>query len=223
MLDGEPDLESLTMAFFETRDAGNLYYLKGHTRDTAKYAYMQQVGVSSTIVHRSCLSRRLERVIRVELCGQCRIYARRQGTSFWFILYQTTYVSLFNYNTLMNIPNPVDIIPSPNPNILLSSAIPAAELALSSVHNNFPPITSYLLVSARTLALVHAIQIQNKDLGTSVRAYINAHSGAFMGLTEFVSKVDYRVLPIMKETSLEGFDARERLECDDEFVGLAQR
>ena len=66
------------MAFFETRDAGNLYYLKGHTRDTAKYAYMQQVGVSSTTVHRSCLSRGLERVIRVELCGQCRIYARRQ-------------------------------------------------------------------------------------------------------------------------------------------------
>ena len=66
------------MAFFETRDAGNLYYLKGHTRDTAKYAYMQQVGVSSTIVHSSCFSRGLERVIRVELCGQCRIYARRQ-------------------------------------------------------------------------------------------------------------------------------------------------
>ena len=150
------------MAFFETRDAGNLYYLKGHTRDTAKYAYMQQVGVSSTIVHRSCLSRGLERVIRAVLCGQCRIYARRQGTSFWFILYQTTYVSLINYNTLTNIPNPVDIILSPNPNIPLSSAIPAAELGLSGIHNNFPPITSYLLVSTRTLALVP------RNLGRSI-------------------------------------------------------
>ena len=64
-----PDLESLTMAFFETRDAGKLYYLQGYIGDTAKYAYVQQVGVSSTIVHRSCLSRGLERVIRVELCG----------------------------------------------------------------------------------------------------------------------------------------------------------
>ena len=44
-----------------------------------------------------------------------------------------------------------------------------------------------------------------------------------MGLTDFVNKVDCKVLPIMKETSLEGFDARERSECDDEFVGLAQR
>ena len=76
MPSGEPDLESLTMAFFETRDAGNLYYLQGYTGDTAKYAYVQQVVVSFTIVHRSCLSRGLERVIRVELCGQCRIYAR---------------------------------------------------------------------------------------------------------------------------------------------------
>ena len=31
--DGEPDLESLTMAFFETRDAGNIYYLQGYTGD----------------------------------------------------------------------------------------------------------------------------------------------------------------------------------------------
>ena len=76
MPDGEPDLESLTMAFFETRDAGNIYYLQGYTGDTAKYAYVQQVVVSFTIVHRSCLSRRLERVMSVELCGQCRIYAR---------------------------------------------------------------------------------------------------------------------------------------------------
>ena len=68
MPSGEPDLESLTMAFFETRDAGNLYYLQGYTGDTPKYAYVQQVVVSSTAVHRSCLSRGLERVIRVELC-----------------------------------------------------------------------------------------------------------------------------------------------------------
>ena len=117
------------------RDAGNIYYLQGYTGDTAKYAYVQQVVVSSIIVHRSCLSRGLERVIRVEMCGQCRIYARRQGTTFWFIL---QYVPLFNYNTLTNISNPVDIIPSPNPNIPLSSAIPAAELALSGTYNNFP-------------------------------------------------------------------------------------
>ena len=118
------------------RDARNIYYLQGYTGDTVKYAYVQQVVVSSTIVHRSCLSRGLERVTRAELCGQCRIYARWQGTSFWFILHRTMYVPLFNYNTLTNIPNPADIIPSPNPNIPLSSAFPAIELAL--------------LVSART-------------------------------------------------------------------------
>ena len=140
-----------------------------------------------------------------------------------FIFHRTTYVPLLNYSTLTNISNPVDIIPSPNPNIPLSSPIPAAELALNGTHNNFPPITSYLLVFARTLALIHAIQIQNKDLGTWVEVYINAHSSAFMGLTDFISKADYRVFPIMKQTPLEGFDARERSECDGESVGLAQR
>ena len=132
MPSGEPDLESLTMAFFETRDAGKLYYLQGYTGDM----HVQQVVVSFTIVHHSCLSRGLERVIRVELCGQCRIYARRQCTTFWFIL---QYVPLFNYNTLTNIPNPVDIIPSPNPNIPLSSAIPAAESSPSTVRTTTSP------------------------------------------------------------------------------------
>ena len=40
MPSGEPDLEFLTMAFFETRDARNLYYLQGYTGDTTKYAYV---------------------------------------------------------------------------------------------------------------------------------------------------------------------------------------
>ena len=44
-----------------------------------------------------------------------------------------------------------------------------------------------------------------------------------MDLTDFMNKADCRVLPIMKETSLEGFDARERSERDGEFVGPAQR
>ena len=82
-----------------------------------------------------------------------------QRTTSWFIL---QYVPLFNYNTLTNIPNPVDIIPSPNLNIPLSSAIPTAELALNGTHNNLPPITSYLLISACTLTLVP------RNLGRSI-------------------------------------------------------
>ena len=116
---------------------------------------------------------------------------------FWFIFI----VSLFNYNTLTNIPIPVDIIPSLNPNIPLSSAIPAAELALNGTHNNSPQ--SHAIYWS---PLVYAIQIQNKDIGTWVEAYINAHSGTFMGLTNFVNKADHRILPIMKETAPEGFE-----------------
>ena len=70
------------------------------------------------IVRHLCLSRGLEWAIRV--------YARRQGTTFWFILYRTMYVPLYNYNILTNILIPADIIPSP------------------------PPIIYYLLISAHT-------------------------------------------------------------------------
>ena len=44
-----------------------------------------------------------------------------------------------------------------------------------------------------------------------------------MDLTDFVNKADCRVLPIMKGTLLEGFDARERSAYDAKFVGLAQQ
>ena len=67
-----------------------------------------------------------------------RVYARRQGTTFWFILYRTMYVSLFNYNILTDIPIPVDIVPSPNPNILLSSAVPPSS-SLSTVYTTISP------------------------------------------------------------------------------------
>ena len=77
-----------------------------------------------------CLSRGLEWVIRV--------YARRQGTTFWFILYQTMYVPLFNYNILTDIPIPVDIVPSPNPNIPLSSAVLPSS-SLSTVYTTISP------------------------------------------------------------------------------------
>ena len=127
--------------------------------------------VSSTIVHRSCLSRGLERVIRAVLCGQCRIYARWQGTNFWPILYRTTYVPLFNYNThwrtfrIQSTLSPPQIPTYPSPPHSQPSSSPSSS------------------------PLVHAIQIQNKDLGIWVEAYINAHSGAFVDFTDFMIRL----------------------------------
>ena len=104
------------------------------------------------IVRRLCLSRGIEWAIRV--------YARRQGTTFWFIPYRTMYIPPFNYNILTNIPIPVDIIPSPNPNIPLSSAVPPSSL----------PSTVYATTSPNHILPPHlrsyTPSIQNKVLGT---------------------------------------------------------
>ena len=86
------------------------------------------------IVRHLCLSRGLEWTIRV--------YARRQGTTFWFILYRTMYVPLFNYNILTDIPIPADIIPSPPQS--RRRAHP------QRYTQQLPPIISYLLISAHT-------------------------------------------------------------------------
>ena len=71
-----------------------------------------------------------------------RVYARRQGTTFWFILYRTMYVPPFNYNILTNIPIPVDIIPSPPQS--RRRAHP------QRYTQQLPPIIYHLLISAHT-------------------------------------------------------------------------
>ena len=63
-------------------------------------------------------------------------------TTFWFILYQTKYVPLFNYNILTNIPIPVDIIPSP-----LQSRRRAHPQWYTQ---QLPPIIYHLLISTHT-------------------------------------------------------------------------
>ena len=111
--DGEPGLES--------RDTVNRHYLSARV-----YLYYG--------VRRLCLSHGLEWAIRV--------YARRQGTTFWFILYRTMYTPLFNYSKLTNIPIPVDIIPSP----------PQAhhQAHPQRYTQQLPPIIYYLLISTHT-------------------------------------------------------------------------
>lgn len=77
---------------------------------------------------------------------------------------------------------------------------------LSGTHNDQPPITSYLLISPNAIALTYVIQIENEAQGTWVEAFVDAHSGSLVGLTDFVSKASYLVLPITKETPPEGFE-----------------
>jgi len=72
------------------------------------------------------------------------------------------------------------------PTIAIADAISAAERQLNGRYNSQPTKVQYLATSNGHLALVHAIQIENDELGTCYEAFIDAHSGQLLSLTDFV-------------------------------------
>ncbi|KDR71794.1 hypothetical protein GALMADRAFT_229312 [Galerina marginata CBS 339.88] len=84
---------------------------------------------------------------------------------------------------------------SQSPGIEIQDAISVAERRLNGTHNGHPTKTQYLATSDGHLALVHAIQIENDELGTFYEAFVDAHSGQLLSLTDFVCDASYTVLP----------------------------
>ncbi len=70
--------------------------------------------------------------------------------------------------------------------IPISHAISTAENYLNGTHTGHPTSTQYLATPNGHLALVHAIQIENNSLGTHYEAFVDAHSGQLLSLTDFV-------------------------------------
>ncbi|KIJ95038.1 hypothetical protein K443DRAFT_639795 [Laccaria amethystina LaAM-08-1] len=64
-----------------------------------------------------------------------------------------------------------------SPGTKIHDAILAAEGLLNGTYNGHPTKTHYLATSNSHLALVHAIQIENENLGTFYEAFVDAHSG----------------------------------------------
>lgn len=73
-----------------------------------------------------------------------------------------------------------------SPRIEILHAVSTVELRLNGTHTGHPTKTQYLATSSGHLALVHAIQIENYDLGTHYEAFVDAHSGQLLSLTDFV-------------------------------------
>ena len=116
-------------------------------------------------------------------------------------------------------------VPSTDPSLSVEDAIAKAETALSGKFNEHPPTVEFVAKKDGSLALTHVVQIQNDETGAWVEAFVDAHSGEIVQLTDFVTKItvsgyvywleacadtslctQYRVLPITKETLLEGFE-----------------
>ncbi|RDB18624.1 Extracellular metalloproteinase MEP [Hypsizygus marmoreus] len=97
-------------------------------------------------------------------------------------------------------------IASSTPSIMVEAAIAKAERALAGQYNGHQISIQYLVKSDGSVALTHTIQIRNESAGTWYDAFVDAHSGELLHITDFVARSSYRVLPITKQVLTQGFE-----------------
>ncbi|KAI0824948.1 Fungalysin metallopeptidase-domain-containing protein [Trametes gibbosa] len=94
------------------------------------------------------------------------------------------------------------------PSVQVEDAISSAEKLLSGTHDaeNFPsPTLEWFAKEDGSITLTHVFQVRNEDAGTWYEAFVDAHTGDLVSVTDFVNKASYLVLPIWKETQDQGF------------------
>lgn len=92
--------------------------------------------------------------------------------------------------------------PSADPSVNLDSVISDVESALDGKRlKGIEASIGYLARSDDSPALVHVVQIKNDKSSAWYEAYVDAHSGELLSVTDFVSHLSYKVVPI-KEIAL---------------------
>ncbi|KAF8909875.1 Fungalysin metallopeptidase-domain-containing protein [Mucidula mucida] len=95
-------------------------------------------------------------------------------------------------------------IASSTPSVAVEDAITMAENMLGGTYNKWNSTLEYLVKEDNTAALTHVVQIQNQDTGAWYEAFVDAHSGELLSVTDFVAKASYLVVPFEDETLDEG-------------------
>ncbi|PFH50044.1 hypothetical protein AMATHDRAFT_61980 [Amanita thiersii Skay4041] len=98
-------------------------------------------------------------------------------------------------------------IASSSPTVSLEDAITSAEQTLDGKFNGHPASLEFLALEDGSAALTHVIQIENDQTGAWVEAFVDAHSGKVLSITDFVTDATFRVLPIDEQSLLQGFQA----------------
>ncbi|KAI0654826.1 Fungalysin metallopeptidase-domain-containing protein [Cubamyces menziesii] len=94
------------------------------------------------------------------------------------------------------------------PSVTVEDGIASAEKALNGKYDaeNFPePTLEYFAKDDGSAVLTHVFQVRNEDAGTWYEAFVDAHTGDLVSVTDFRSKASYLVLPIYKEILTQGF------------------
>jgi extracellular elastinolytic metalloproteinase len=79
-------------------------------------------------------------------------------------------------------------IASSTPTVSLDAAIKTAEHALNGQFNNHPATLGYFAKADGSVVLTHIMQIENKTTGAWLQAFVDAHSGELVSITDFVNK-----------------------------------
>ncbi|KAK0431441.1 Fungalysin metallopeptidase-domain-containing protein [Armillaria borealis] len=95
-------------------------------------------------------------------------------------------------------------IATSTPSIALdSSLVSKVEETLLGTHNDITSL-EYLARPDGSVALTHVIQVQNGDTNAWYEAFVDAHSGEILSVTDFVSEATFTVVPITKDAVTEG-------------------
>ncbi|KAJ7911904.1 hypothetical protein B0H13DRAFT_2327886 [Mycena leptocephala] len=89
------------------------------------------------------------------------------------------------------------------PTVPLEDAIAAAE-EKTKPSTTIRPLWSSSR-SDGSLRLTHVVQIQNEVTAACFKAFVDAHSGELLSVTDFVARVSCLVLPLTKEILTQGF------------------
>ncbi len=68
------------------------------------------------------------------------------------------------------------------------------EEALDGKFNGHPPTIEYLARDDGTVSLVHIIQVQNEEINSWYEAYVDAHTGELISLTDFVAEASVSLI-----------------------------
>ena len=79
-------------------------------------------------------------------------------------------------------------IASSRPTVSVQSFLPKIEAQLEGKWNNHPIALEYLARPDGSAALVHVVQIQNEEVNSWYEAYVDAHSGELLSVTDFTAE-----------------------------------
>jgi hypothetical protein len=78
-------------------------------------------------------------------------------------------------------------IASSTPSFAVKSAITHAEGLLDGKYNEWPSSLEYVVKEDNSAVLTHVVQIQNNKTGAWYEAFVDAHSGDLVSVTDFVT------------------------------------